>query len=338
VTQNHQRRGILALMGGCLVFFAGACKKSTSLPATQSPADHVNLTMPESRPAASATPNFSIKTDGDPEMNRLIEKKYAADPAKAKAMMEFATKFDAQSDAELKLREFRRLTMVVPAPADFKPEPVARKIRLRLVLEKPTLHSGERPRFRLEMTNVGRETIDYQEWEASFFVKDASVLDSATMHFYLTDPKGKRTELLPKRPPNLSQATRSPGQGPFLLPDSMSTAEKEKWLKETNAMAAASANFHVKLLPGETLHSIGDDDSPKGNFRTLFVRSHFDEPGIYQLHVELDDRPLPMNKVFIEANLRTGSTLEELQKDQERQLREALGPVSSNIATVEVVR
>lgn len=253
-------------------------------------------------------------------------------------MVQFASNLDAQLDAEEKLAEFHRLTMVVPAPADFKPEPVARKIRLRLVLEKPTLRSGERPRFRLAMTNVGTEPIEYSETRASFFVKDASVLDSSSMRFYLIDRQGKRAKLLPKQPPETFEPNKSPGHDTVYLPDSMPEAEKEKWLKETNAMGQARATFKVKLKPGETLHSIGDDDSPKENFRTLFSRAHFDKPGTYQLQVELDDRPAPLDKEYIEFNLRTGSTLEEIHKTHERRLRDALGPVSSNAATFEIAQ
>jgi hypothetical protein len=156
------------------------------------------------------------------------------------------------------------------------------------------------------------------------------------MSFYLTDPQGKRTELYPKPPPHSFLARRSAEHNAFYLPDSMPKAEKEKWLKETNAMAAASANFDVKLMPGETLHSIGDDDSPKENFRTLFTRAHFDKPGTYQLQVEMDDRPEPLDKDFIDFNLRTGSTLDGIKKDHERWMRDALGPVSSNVAIFEV--
>ena len=295
--------------------------------------------MPAPRPTASAASNVPADAEeGDVGLNRLIDQKYASDPAKAKDIKAFAVQIDAQLDAEEKLTEFHRRTMVAPAPANFKSEPVARKIRLRLVVEKPTLRSGERPRFRLEMTNVGRETIEYSESRASFFVKNASVLDSEIMHFYLTDPEGRRDELVPKPPPHTFQPETSHENATFYLPDSMPKAEKEKWLKETNAMSRAHSTFKVKLLPGETLHSIGDDDSPIENFRTLFTRAHFDKPGIYQLQVELDDRPEPLDKEFIEFNLRTGSTIEEIHKDHDRWMKDALGPVSSNAAAVKVVQ
>jgi hypothetical protein len=307
-----------------------ACKKSTSSPPVRSP--EIRLAMPAARPAASSEPDEAAKAQRSAEFKSLVEKRYKGNPAEVKAVLEMAAQAKAQGEAEEKLAELHRRTMVVAAPPDFKPEPVARKVRLRLILEKSTLRSGERPRFRLEMRNVGREPIDYSEARASFFVKDASVNDSLIMHFYVLDSQSRRTELLPARP-------FQPDRPPYVeyLPDSMPQAEKEKWLKQTNALSAAHSTFKIKLLPGETLHSIGDDDSPRDFFRTLYTTAHFKKkPGTYRLQVELDDRPRPMSKTYIEANLRSGSTLEELQNDHDRWMKDALGPVSSNIESFEV--
>jgi hypothetical protein len=118
----------------------------------------------------------------------------------------------------------------------------------------------------------------------------------------------------------------------------MSAVEREKPSTETAAMSEASTNFKVRLMPGETLHSIGDDDSPQENFRALRTEETFDTPGTYRLQVELDDRPRPMSKNYIAVNLRAGSTLKELRESHERRMRDALGPVSSNVTNYEVVR
>ena len=263
-------------------------------------------------------------------MNRLIEKKYAVNPVEKEAALRDIAQLNALDDAEKKLAEIYRRTMIFSAPANFKPEAFARKIRLKLILEKSTIRKGGHPRYRLEMTNVGREAIDYQEYDSSLFVKNAGMGDSRVMHLYFTDPRGHRARSVdPHWPSGKSDDMK-------YLPNDLPEADKKKWLAETAAMSEASNHFQVKLMPGETLHSIGDDDSPVENFRTFLPQSDYHEPGTYRLQVELDDRPRPMSKNFIEVNLRTGSSLKELERDHNRQMRDAFGPVSSNVATFEV--
>ena len=128
-----------------------------------------------------------------------------------------------------------------------------------------------------KMTNVGREKIDYQEYTSSIFVKGGGLLDSDTILFYLTDRRNKRTELLPRSVPPIGPLT-NPFEAP---PKGLSKAEMEKWFDETNAMGQAHATFSVKLLPGETLHSLGDDGSPVENFKALAAEPDFDTPGTY---------------------------------------------------------
>lgn len=194
---------------------------------------------------------------------------------------------DAKIDAEQKLADEHQRSMVSPAPAGFKPEPAARRVRLRLVLEKKRVHSGSFPRFRLELRNVGREPIDYREYAASIFVKHGRIINSPTITFYLTDKLNRRKKLMPV-------------------------------VFHSSGSRASSTSFNVRLRPGETLHSIGDDDNPTGNFKTLDAKGADNAPGVYRLHVELDDRPRKR------ANApSTGG---------------ALGPISSNVVEFEVVR
>jgi hypothetical protein len=321
------RRSILPALAFCAVL-AAACRKSPApAPSASKPVD---LSMP-------ATPPASTDVDASREkFYGYIEKRYSAEPEKAKAMAEAARGLDAELDAVAKLAQFNRLTMVLPAPADFKPEPVARKIRLKLILEKYKLRVGERPRFRLEMTNVGREAIDYSETRASVFVKDGDPFNSPTIGFFIDGPGEHRTRLTFEQWPADFEANRPQDNGIQYLPDSMPQAEKEKWVRDVNAMGSAHAHFSVKLLPGETLHSVGDDDSPRENFKTLFGEPHLDKPGKYRLQVVLDDRPEPLTEQHIKDAASFASP-ETLRKWHAEAMRDALGPASSNTAVIEVV-
>ena len=295
------------------------------------PASGTGAALPDS------VANAKVQEHKDEELNRLIEKKYAGNPAEKDAVLRDVAKLNALGDVAKEQAEFYRRTMVTPAPVDFKPEPTARKIRLRIVVEKSKIRLGGYPRFRLEMTNVGRDTIDYEEYRSSLFVKDAGSEDSTVMRLYITDPRGNRENAIGDRWVDETSPSSTSNEMRY-LPDSMPKADKAKWFAETAARSRASTHFQVRLMPGETLHSIGDDASPRENFRTLRTEHHYDMPGTYQLQAELDDRPEPLDEYFIEANLRSGSTLEEIHKDHDRWMNDALGPVSSNVVSYEVVR
>jgi hypothetical protein len=294
-----------ALVLAALLTIAAACNKTPSSAPAQAPEAEARLPMPPPRPAEnSLAPPQTLKV---PAMEHVLENRFAGRTAEKEAMRGALSALDAKVDEGEKLEEHHRRTMVTPAPPDFKPEPVVRKARLRLVLEKRKINAGAHPRFRLELTNVGREPIDYQEYSPSIFVKNGRMIDSPTIRFFLTDTRKNRKELMPV-------VFRSSGPRP------------------------AGETFTVKLMPGETLHSVGDDDSPVENFKTLDAKGADGNIGTYRLHVELDDRPRPLTKGYIEANLRSGSTLEQIEKSHKEELRAALGPVSSNAAEFEVTR
>lgn len=328
----HKHRSPRLFLFTAGLCFALACKKSPVAPPAQPPAAP-DLPMPASRPAEHSS--APARTAEDAALNRALEKRYPGKPAEQEAMRDMTRQLDAKLSAEDRLAEIHRRTMVKPAPADFKPEPVARKVRLRMTLEKQKIRVGEPLRFRLEMTNVGRETIDYFEHRSSVFVKDGGMIDSLTIHFYLADGRKERRKLLPRSFPRpYPDRAASEVEGP---PSGLSKKEMEKWFVETNAMGQAHATFKVKLLPGETLHSVGDDDSPVENFKTLDTQETFNEPGTYQLHVELDDRPDPLDEEYIQHALKY-STREEIQKNHARRMKKALGHVSSNAVTFEATR
>lgn len=316
-----------------VLVFTAACKKSPAPVSTRPPEAAAELPMPASRTVeTAATPTPAVK---DAAMEREFEKRYPGNPAEKQAMRDTMTELDAQLDAEDRLAEIRRRTMVTPAPAGFKPEPVARKVRLKLILEKLKIRAGGCPRFRLEMTNVGREAIDYQEFSSSIFARGGGPLNSPTLFFYNTDSQNKKTELMPKAfSPVACGGLASHRPTPY--PSGMSEAEMEKLYQDNNAMGRASATFQVKLLPGETLHSLGDADSPVENFKWLLLNG-LRKPGKYRLHVELDDRPEPVTEQRIK-DTQSYATPETLRKWHEEEVRAALGPVSSNAVTFEVAR
>ncbi len=281
--------------------------------------------MPTSRPVDAVTAPIPVAKD--PEMERALDKRYAGKPAEKEAMRNTMAELDARLNAEDRITEINQRSMVVPAPADFRPEPIARKIKLKLVLEKSKIKVGENPRFRLELTNIGREPINYQEYESSIFKGGSIGYSMRTISFYLTDKRGKRLDLLPAMGTGRAE--------PIRYHDATPKSEEE--MRETNARSQASTTFRVKLLPGETLRSLGDGDTAQEPFRTLRVEEGYEKPGTYRLQVELDDRPHPLSKEYIKAAL-THSTLEKIHESHERRLKKALGPVSSNTVTFEVER
>ena len=302
-------------------FRPGELGSGLSQTPARAPETATQLPMPAPR-AADRVVAPKTRTDVNTEMEKALDKQYSGDPSGKEAARNAMSALDARLDAEDKLAAINQRTMVIPAPADFRPEPVARKVRLNLILEKSKIRAGESPRFRLELTNVGRETIDYQEYESSIF-KSGSILNSLrTVHFYLTDLEGKRVKLHPALGTGRADPIRYHA----------ATPESEREMQEINALGQASTTFSVKLQPGDSLRSLGDGNSAQEPFRTLAVQGGFKKPGAYQLRVELDDRPRPLTKVLIDSMRRLGNTLENIRELHDQEMKQALGPVSSDAA------
>jgi hypothetical protein len=330
----NNRKAVSVFMA--MLAMTAACKKSPASAPTQAP--ETVLSMPEHRSEAASAAAASKK---DAEFQHALEKRYPNDRVKQEEMRKADLELNALLDAEDKLAEINRRAMVTPPPAGFKPESVARKVRLKLFIEKSNIKIGESPRYRLEMTNVGQEAIEYSESYSSLFVEGASLWDSMTMHFYLTDARGKRFELtaptmgsssVPDRRP-ISDASDAP-DGP---PEGLSEADKEKWFRKTNAMGQAHARFKVTLFPGETLHSLGDG-SVRDGYRDLITDdAHFDVPGKYRLSLKFDDRPEPLDEENIRFAVKY-STRGKIVEDHSRRMKTALGPISTPEVAVEVHR
>ncbi len=289
------------------IAFATACKKTP--------------------PTAAPVPAAARAEDNRAVPPPWIEKRYSSDPKK----LELARQLYAEADVEDKQAVIDQKTMVAPAPAGFHPEPVARKIRLTLVLEKSMIRRGERPRFRLEMTNVGREAVRYSDLHESFF--KSGYLDSTDkIRFQLTGPLGRKTRLSSP----LALGSFRPEEIKF--PPGMTDADKAKWAEKINNQSGGSSHLNITLAPGETLRSYGDGYSPRVPFLTLTSAFKFDTPGTYKLQVEFDDRPAPLTEEDIQRHLRYGGmSAEALRKENAEMRREALGPAVSNSASFEVV-
>lgn len=230
-------------------------------------------------------------------------------------------KLDALVDADQRLEDKNTRTMVSPAPAGFTPEPIARKVRLKLVLEKTKIRVGEPARYRLEMTNVGREPIKYIEYDSSVFRWGGLLHSIRTIKFLVTDSTGRTHRLEPAL--GGRHAPMKPMAAPF-------TAQQQ-------AESKASTTFRVRIDPGETLRSLGDGDSAAEPFRTMLVRDEFKTPGRYRIHVEFDDRPSPLTDSYVKLTTSFQSA-ETTRKQHAQRVADALGPISTEPVVLEVVR
>lgn len=227
-------------------------------------------------------------------------------------------KLDAMISADEKLAAKNRAEMIVSAPAGFRPEDAARKVRLTLVLEKTSLAAGDEPRFRLELTNAGREPIDYMENDPSVFRWGGLLHSMKSIRFFLVDSKGLRRKMEPALGGRVEPLKSRAGA----------------LSRESEAEGVAANTFRVRILPGETLRSLGDGDSPSAPFRTMRLRSEFTRRGKYSIVVELDDRPAPLTEEYVKVASRFRPEA-QVRADHAKRAVEALGPVESKPVAVE---
>lgn len=331
---SRDYRIIISFGAGMLL--VASCKKSSSQLSVHPTAATADLSMPSghsSSPTSASTEAQKSEEQRDAKIKRVLDEQYGSDTEKKKELFNDMKVLNASDDYEKKFAEDRRRTMIIPAPADFKPEAAARKVRLELFVENQRIQAGQRLRFRLELTNVGREAINYHEDRGSIF-NAGGLMHSSTIKFFITDRDGTRARLLysPLEPGVRPTVGFSSIIGP---PSGATKAEKEKWFIDTQARSHASAKFDVKILPGETLRSLGDGDSEKEPYRTLVSSYHFDRPGRYQLQVELDDRPSALTPRHIKDASGYASP-EQLRQWHQMALSRAIGPVSSNAVELQV--
>lgn len=319
---------------GCCALFPllVACRKSAPGPSIKAP----DLSAPEKVVFAASSTRSAAE---DAATARALTNIFGSSEAKKTATLEAKKVLDAQINFEDRFSEENRRAMILPAPPDFKPETLVRKIRLRLSLEKNVLQPKDFLKWRLEIVNVGAGPIDYEEHKASL-LKFGGLLNSDVVHFFVTWPDGKREELIPasgnEKLRSRGITPRSDGNQDIAPPPGLSHDEKERWLRDTNARSAASGHFRVRIDPGETLHSLGDKEPSNAIYRTLYCAQDFVQIGRYQLQVEYDDRPEPLSQDYIAFSLRSGSTLEQIKKRHAERAARALGRFVSNPAPFEL--
>lgn len=298
---------VLATGFACLL----ACRKTP--PAPVEPA-----TSPIAAPATAGSFREFIKTKG-------------LSPEQEKAALQNADDMERAIDQDA----LDKKELVSPAPPGFKPEAARRKIRLTIVLEKPMIRRGAAPRLRVEMTNVGSESLRIGEIHGSFF-KFGVLSMSRDMKFLLTPPDGKEINLY-----TAALGSGSPREIEF--PSDWSEARKSRAAEEMNRRAKSGSALSVELLPGETLRTRGD--AAGDPFRTLAAQVDFSALGSYRIRVKYDDRRAPPTERYIQemAELAKKSgrgiyaTRAEIEKDHQRWAAAALGPAESNEAHFEVV-
>jgi hypothetical protein len=260
---------------------------------------------------------------------RALIKSKGLSPEREKWALEQADDMERQGEQGV----LDRKELVTPAPPGFKPEAALRKIRLTLTLEKSMIRRGDAPRFRLEMTNVGSESIRYGEIHGSFF-KFGVLSMSRDMQFILIPPGGKEIQLY-------TGALGSGTAQEVFFPADWSEEKKARAAKEMNSRSKAEESLSVELVPGETLRTRGDVTGDL--FRTLAAQMDFSAVGTYRIRVKFDDRLSPLTEGYIEKILAlskkrgSGTSRAEIVKDHERWAANALGPVESDEVRFEVV-
>lgn len=149
-----------------------------------------------------------------------------------------------------------RMELVRQPKEEWKPGEAARGLEMLLLVERHKIRKGEPLNYRLEMRNVGRDPILFQEDPPSF-IKEGSLCGSHGFKFYAAPPRGKEQAL----------TCRPAGTGEVHV--------------GTRAAAAPEPGLDLTLLPGEYLLTRGA--GPGRPFRTLTAAEPFDKTGTYRL-------------------------------------------------------
>lgn len=256
---------------------------------------------------------------------------------------------------ELEVRKAERGELVRPAPKDFKPEPLDRKVRLTLVPRDKSIRVKEKFWYRLELQNVGRTPVHF--WETPSFLKNGDRYDLGRWDFYVIGPDGKRENMVigtmageMSIKDSHADAVRVPGG------ESMSDAEIQKFIRRDSARRRADRDLRVDLAPGETLLSRpwrwvdaeerlarkerGETDvtpRPEGTFREFWTTYRFTIPGRYEIRVVYDNLPhhAPGEEEIRRMELR-GVPRERQMKLYQRQIKDYLGVIEAPPISIEV--
>lgn len=255
------------------------------------------------------------------------------------------------------VREAERRELVRPAPAGFKPAAMDRKFRLTLIARDKTIRIGETFWYRLELQNLGRETVHF--WETPSFLKNGSSYDMGRWDFFLIAPNRAR-KLMVIGALYDEFAIRDSRADAIPIPGSgvMSEEEIERHVRREGAKHRADRDLIVDLAPGETLVSRpwrwmdaserqerrkrGETDltpRPTGEFRELWTSHRFKVTGRYEIRVVYDDSMPPMPYAsIVQEMVKQGYKREDIIADHKRTLKRRLGRIESNPVTIEVHR
>ncbi|MBI4679228.1 MAG: hypothetical protein HY748_16760 [Elusimicrobia bacterium] len=248
--------------------------------------------------------------------------------------------FEAKHQEMLRREVIDRKNYVRPAPSGFKPKRVGRKIKMTLFLENKVfrvlredehwLNRGPL-RYRVEIQNVGRETIFWIENHS--FIKTGYL--GGKFAFYAITPKGRQVELEWRlRNPLVSDV----GSEPIPIPgfDRLPEAEKGKAAKAYVDELNAQLKLALDLHPGETLvsrHFLKPEP-----FMPFLTDYEFTPPGVYGIKVVFNDPPpKPPDEDEIQHWIKRGFSREEQLKEHQRSVVESFGRVESNIVKIQVV-
>ena len=300
-------RGMLLLGFLCPIF---ACKKSPP----PVPSNEVK------------TPPSQQRTES--EWNDWIKSSPKLDDSQKALLLSQVPQYMAADKQE----EKDRLELVTPPPPGWRPEKVARKIKLTLVAEKTMIRRGEKFCYRLEIQNVGRDPVRLIEMPESF-IKSGLLGASQGFEFYVIPPGGKEKKLwLYSRP---SQGLLQYKE--YKFPESWSEAQKSAAVEKLNQELRAKSELSLMLQPGETLRTRTDSGLPNG-FRELGTDFEFNRPGTYVVKaVHADLTPKPPSEKSLEAGVKRGHTRAEQLKGYALWKERSLGRAESNAVELEVV-
>lgn len=139
-----------------------------------------------------------------------------------------------------------RNDLVLEPMAGWTPEDAALKLSLQLISEKSSVVTGGKFRYRMEIRNVGRDQVVFNDPSPSF-IKDGSLCGSSGFSFSVTSSAGAEQAL-----PCDSTTPTAPGSG-----------------------------LALALKPGEYL--LTRPEGPGRRFRELRTAFHFEKPGTYRI-------------------------------------------------------
>ena len=300
-----------------VVSFCAACKKS--------PSPQMPVLAPPDASAKQAPPEDPIEAR---HIAAIKSAKNLTESQKA-FLLSYVPENIARHRQEIKGRQ----ELVIPPPSGWRPEDARHKIKLTLIPEKTTIHTGQYFRYRLEVQNMGRDNVQFSE-RAPGFIKDGVLPYRHWFEFYVTPPGGKEKLLASPYLPSIENATAPPKIREY-FPAGNTPAEKDAAFKQIQIEEQAEANLSLSLRPGETL--VTRPAAPNA-FRNLEVEFSFEKTGIYRVKAAYDDRPLDQpTEAHIQAMIREGYSREHQMKRAAERANNSLGFTESNEVRIEVV-